>query len=489
MRLGRRDFLKTAGSGIAGAAFCGCALSPKRGLSRSSSRVPNIIVIFSDDQGYGDTSAGLHDRANYTPNLERLARRGITFTDGYAAASMCTPSRATLLSGRYHGRLGIYDVMGDAGMGFPPGEKIMPQYLKELGYATGCFGKWHVGGDIPGYEYNRPLNKGFDRFWGFYGSTHDYWKSEPGSGFNSTGYHGCGHQPIHDQEDIVQKIKYLTYEITDRSLEFIEENKDRPFFLYIPHHCSHVPLQVPKEIYNEYEDLHYGPNATITRAMYEAMDEGIGKILDRLEQLGIADNTLIFFSSDNGGGDVCAQLSWIYRGGKFDLLEGGIRVPLMISWPARLPQNRICGDPVMNIDFLPTMLAAIGAPQDPKFEGLNLLPYLRGQKEIPDRPLFWKMPPGKGDYAVRQGDWKLVYTSRGRGLFNLREDPRELEDLSKAYPARVAQMEELYRQWDLKNIPPVFTAEHRKEFMRMESTDRLDNESWQYSSTFGDESD
>ena len=168
------------------------------------------------------------------------------------------------------------------------------------------------------------------------------------------------------------------------------------------------------------------------------------------------------------------------------MLEGGIRVPLIVSWPKQLPQNKIYGDPVMNIDFLPTMLAAMGTSQDPKLEGLNLLPYLKGQNEMPKRTLFWKMPPSSGDYAVRQEDWKLVYTSRGRGLFNLRKDPQELHDLSQEYPEKVAQLEALYKEWNQKNVPSVFTPEHRKKFMRMESTDPLDNENWQYSSTFGD---
>jgi len=444
-------------------------------------------VFLTDDQGYGDTSAGLHDMAIYTPNIERLAQRGVIFTDGYAAAAMCTPSRATLLSGLYHGRLGMYDVMGDAGIGFPKDTRIMPEYFKALGYSTACFGKWHVGGDLPGYEYNLPLNRGFDRFWGFYGSTHDYWKPEPGSGFNTIGYNNCGHMPIHDQEKVVEKIRYLTYEITDRGLEFIEQNKDQPFLLYLPHHCSHVPLHVPKELHRQYVDLRYGPYATITRAMYEALDEGVGKILNKLDRLGIADNTLIFFTSDNGGGDVCAQLNYIYRGGKFNLLEGGIRAPMIISWPARLPQNRIFKAPAMNIDFLPTMLAAAEAPVIPQLEGMNLLPYLRGVQEIRERALFWKLPPEQGDYAVRQGDWKLVYTTVGRGLFNLKDDPQELNDLREQYPQKAAELEHLYREWNQKNVPPAFTEAHRKKFMSMDSTDELDNRPWNYSSTFGDE--
>lgn len=480
--MNRRDFLKSA---IAG----GTVLALPSWLKAAEKPVqkPNIIVILADDQGYGDSSANPHDAAIYTPNLERLAKQGITFTDGYASACMCSPSRATLLSGRSHGRLGIYDVSGDAGMGFPRDEKIMPQYFKEMGYATACFGKWHVGGDIPGYEYNQPLNKGFDKFWGFYGSTHDYWKSEIGSGFNTTGYQNCGHQPIYNQDEIVEKIKYLTYEITDRSLEFIDNNKDRPFLLYIPHHAYHVPLQVPKELHKEYEDLRYGYNATLTRAMMESLDKSVGDILERLEKHGIAENTLIFYTSDNGGGDVCSMLGWIYRGGKFNLLEAGIRVPTIISWPNELPQNKVFCDPITNMDFLPTMIAAAGGKQDSKFEGINLLPFLKGRERMPARPLFWKMPPQNGDYAVRLGDWKLVYTSTGRGLFNLKNDPRELKDLREEYPQKALELEGLYQEWNKQNVPQIFTPELAKKYLKMQSSDELDNKQWQYSTRFGDE--
>jgi arylsulfatase A-like enzyme len=480
--MNRRDFLKKTGAALA------LTLPLTRSLSaQPAPDKPNVIVILTDDQGYGDSSANQHDMAIYTPNLERLARRGITFTDGYASACMCTPSRASLLSGRHHARLGMYDVSGDAGVGFPKGEKIMPQYFKDMGYATACFGKWHVGGDLPGYGYNRPLNKGFDRFWGFYGSTHDYWKSEPGSGFNSTGYQSCGHMPIHDQDEIVKEIGYLTDEITSRSLEFIDQHKDSPFLLYMPHHAYHVPLQVPKDIHEQYEPLRYGPNATITRAMMESLDNSAGAILERLEKYGIEENTLIFFSSDNGGGDVCAMLGWIYRGGKFYLLEAGIRVPTIISWPAQLPQNKIFRKPVTNMDFLPTMIAAAGGEQDPKFEGVNLIPYLKGEKKMTERPLFWMMPPGNGDYAVRLGDWKLVYTRTGRGLYNLKDDPQELNDLSSKMPAKVQQLEKLYTEWNKNNAEPVFTPELRKKFLRMESDNELDNREWQYSPRFGEE--
>ena len=482
--MNRRKFLKNA---VLGTAALTTVPIAKNISAKTQTDKPNIIVIFTDDQGYGDSGVNPHDAAIYTPNLERLGRKGITFTDGYASACMCTPSRATLLTGRFHGRMGIYDVTGDAGVGFPKNEKIMPQYFKEMGYSTACVGKWHVGGEIPEFSYNRPLNKGFDRFWGFYGSTHDYWKSEPGSGFNTTGYQSCGHQPIHDQDKIVEKNKYLTYEITEKSLQFIDENKDRPFLLYIPHHAYHVPLQVPRNIHREYEDIGYGPNTTLTRAMMETLDQSVGDILDRLEKHDIVGNTLIYYTSDNGGGDVCSMLGWIYRGGKFNLLEGGIRVPTIISWPGELPQNKIFREPITNMDFLPTMIAAANGKQDPKFEGINLLPYLKGQDKMPERPLFWMMPPANGDYAVRLGDWKLVYTSVGRGLFNLKDDPQELNDLSKKYSQKAAEMEKLYKEWNKKNKPSVFTSELHNKFMKMQSDDELDNKQWQYSPAFGQE--
>ncbi|MET0394648.1 MAG: sulfatase-like hydrolase/transferase [Chitinophagaceae bacterium] len=407
---------------------------------------PNVIIIYSDDQGYGDVSFNEHNAPISTPNIDRLAREGITFTAGYVCAATCAPSRAGLMAGRYPERLGIYTV-DDPFQEMPVTEKIAPQFFKENGYATGMVGKWHLGGEI--FKDRFPTRRGFDRFYGWLNSTHDYWKANTG---RSDTYGPDGYAPLYDQETPVEQMdQYLTRQITTKALDFIDQHKDKPFFLYFPHHCAHVPLQVPKETYDKYKALGLGENTITTRAMYDELDKSVGQILDRLEQYNIRNNTLIIFQSDNGGGEPEAQLNWIYRGGKFTLLEGGIRVPAVISWPAALPQNKVYGDPVVNIDFLPTVLAAAGIKPDKEFEGINLMPYLTGQKkEPPHETLFWRAT--KDYFAVREGDWKLVFTANGQGLYNLKDDPAELNDMREKFPDKALALKKKYDEWDKKNI-------------------------------------
>ena len=487
----RREFIRQLAVSGACMALPGWVLASVKNAIESHKpkrKPPNIILILADDQGYADASFNAHDTPIYTPNLERLAKRGVMFTDGYACASMCLPSRAGILTSRFPARMGIYDVGPDAMVGFPKDEKIAPQYFKELGYNTACIGKWHLGGDVDEFRYNYPLNKGFDRFWGFLDSTHDYWKANTGSGVNSGGYTSCGNNPIYDQEDPVKNIRYMTYEITDKSLEFIDENKTQPFFLYIAHHCPHPPLQVPKEIHDNYVHYDAGLHTTLTRGMYEAMDEGIGKILDKLKTLELTENTFIIYSSDNGGGEGSGQLNGKFRGGKFTFLEGGIRVPTVMSWPGVIPQNKIYGYPICNIDFLPTMLSAAGQGLDPKFEGVNLLPFLtRKNKNQPHDYLCWTLPEGKQNYAIREGNWKLVYTQVGFGLFNLTEDPGERHDMQAQYPDIVKRLQSHWDQWNRKNIPHRWTEEqYQKYWAKKQAANPEDRGSFQYSPFFGD---
>jgi arylsulfatase A-like enzyme len=491
--LSRRDFCQHASVGFIAAAMCGHfekltqAENSFAGNYSTSNHRPKVILILSDDQGYGDISANSHNAAIATPNIDRIAREGVLFTQGYACAAMCTPSRVGMLSGRHPARLGVYDVSGDSMVSFPREEKIAPQYFKELGYATAAIGKWHVGGELDEFKYNHPLNRGFDRFWGFMGATHDYWKADVGSGADTNGrYIECGYNPIFDQHTPVQSMDYLTREISKQGIDFIEANKDRPFFLYLTHHCAHVPLQVPRETYQKYKALGYGDNATTTRAMYDVLDGEIGKLLNKLDELKLTDNTLIIYSSDNGGGEPCSQLNWILRGGKFTLLEGGIRVPMLMRWPGKIPANKIVDFPVSNLDFLPTMAAACGQKPDRKFEGTNLLPFLMEPKEVsPHDALFWKLPPHTGEYAIRYGDWKLVYTSMGRGLFNLRDDISEMKDMRNAHPELVQKLERMYREWDRQNRPSAFTPEIAKTLKRNPSKASADHK-YQYSSKCGD---
>jgi arylsulfatase A-like enzyme len=326
-----------------------------------------------------------------------------------------------------------------------------------------------------------PTRRGFDRFYGWLDSTHDYWKANTGRSHT----HGpCGYAPLWDQETPVDSMDaYLTRELTEKALNFIDRHKDEPFFLYIAHHCSHVPLQVPGETHEKYSPLGSGENTITTRAMYEELDNSIGAVLDRLEQYGLRNNTIIIYQSDNGGGEPEAQLNWIYRGGKFTLLEGGIRVPTLISWPAGLPVNKTYGHPVINIDFLPTLLAAAGIETEKNFDGINLMPYLKGErKDVPHQELYWTT--GRG-FAIRDGDWKLVFTSNGQGLYNLKDDPRELVDMRNELPDKAMQLKEKYDAWNKKNTV-VKPSEAEREYVnsvRSHADESLKN--WSYSPKFG----
>lgn len=442
---------------------------------------PNVVIILADDQGFGDIGFQPHDAFIRTPNIERLAQRGIYFTQGYASSEMCTPSRAGLLSGRYPGALGMYDV-GDALIGFPPGQKIMPQYFKELGYATGIVGKWHLGGELE--DFNYPLNKGFDRFWGFVDSTHDYWKADTGS---SLIYGSRAYSPIYDQRTPVPKIDYLTRDITKEATAFIRDNKDHPFFLYVAYNAAHVPLQAPKEVFDRYANTPYGDKAKTTRAMMEVLDDGVGKILDTLKELKLDDKTIVIYSSDNGGGEPDSQINGDLRGGKFTFWEGGIRVPTVVSWPGKLPGNKVYTDPIVNLDFLPTLMAAVGGTPEKDIDGVNLLPYLRGEKDgKPHDVLHWSLATARKDFAIRDGDWKLVRTGGGCGLYNLKDDPRELHDLSKEKPKIAEKLWQEHLQWIPQNRPTLSTPEEKARAKAKAAAEpKKSSDSYNYSSTFG----
>lgn len=442
---------------------------------------PNIIIVYSDDQGYGDVQSNEHNAPIYTPNIDRIAKEGIICTQGYVCAPTCAPSRAGLMSGIYPQRMGIYTV-DNPFQTLPLDRKIAPEFFKEIGYETALIGKWHLGGEF--FLKKRPDNRGFDRFYGWLDSTHDYWKANTGRSHK----HGAGgYAPIYDQDTPINELpEYLTRTLTDKAIDFIDENKDKPFFLYLAHHCSHVPLHVPKESYDRFSPLELGDNTITTRAMYYELDEGVGRILDFLEKHGIRENTIIVFQSDNGGGEPEAQLNYIYRGGKFTLTEGGIRVPTLISWPAKLPQNVIYGYPIINLDILPTLLSAVELKPETDLEGVNLLPFLTGKvSSPPHQDLFWQI--SSSDFAIRSGDWKLVYTSNGVGLFNLKSDPQEICDLRSVYPEIVESLLQKHHAWNRNNITIKPSSKVRRYVEREMESASEDLKGWRYSNKFGAE--
>ncbi|MBC7354324.1 MAG: sulfatase-like hydrolase/transferase, partial [Thermogutta sp.] len=297
-----------------------------------SAALPNILVIVADDLGPGNVRCYDPQAKVPTPNIDRLAAGGLRMTQGYSADPMCWPSRGAILTGRYPQRWGNSPVI-------PRTEKMMPQYLKAKGYYSMAVGKWHQGF---GRE-NHPMTWGFDEFFGFQGGWHDYFRADVGPvRLGKQQGEVVGKNPILRNYDPVQEIKYLTFELSDQAVAFLERNRDRPFLLYLAYNARHVPTQAPEDYVARFKDARY--------AVVAALDDAIGQVLDALDRLDLAQNTLVIFVGDNGGPE------WGtggLRGCKGQVYEGGIRIPFLVRWPDRLPAGRTYDQPVMHIDLVP----------------------------------------------------------------------------------------------------------------------------------------
>lgn len=436
--MNRRAFLRFAAAGVA-------AHTLGRWAAAASARRPNIVVILTDDQGYADISFNPHHpKEVLTPHMDALAREGVFFTQGYISGSVCSPTRAGLMLGRYQQRVGVYTA-GDGGRGFDPKTPIFPSFLPGE-YVSGAFGKWHLGldEDYPELKWHA-LNRGFDECYKFMGrGAHDYYKLKGASGVDDTG-------PIYRNKKRIDDEGYLTTRLTDEACSFINEHKDRPFFLYLAYNAVHSPQQAPKadiERYREqFGDISDG--RAILMAMLYHLDLGVGAVVKKLKDEGVWDNTLLFFFTDNGGAKVMEANNAPLRGWKGSTWEGGIRTPFVVSWPARFKGGRLLDTPVISLDVLPTVLDGIGVsgPTTTPFDGKSLLPVLEGRAKTLPRNLFFSNGGGDGEWAVRAGDWKLVAVREERELFNLAKDPSEEKDVKGQYPAKVAELTELYDAW------------------------------------------
>jgi arylsulfatase A-like enzyme len=392
---------------------------------------PNIVVMVADDLGYADVSFNpQHPREITTPNLDALAKESVICRQGYVTGNVCSPTRTGLMTGRYQQRLGLY-TGGEAGSGVPMSEKLFPQFLKAGGYASMQIGKWHLGPDL---EWS-PAHRGFDEVFGFLGrGAHDYFKlSDP-------------QDPIYRGVTPVKLEGYLTDHLGNEAVDFIERRKAGPFFLYIAFNAVHAPLQAPEE---EIARFNTGDkNRDTLLAMGKRMDDAIGKVVGKLKQEKLWENTLLFFTSDNGGPLAQGANNTPLRGGKHSDYEGGVRVPFLVCWPAELKPGESQAV-VSSLDMLPTALAAAGIAKlvDQKLDGVNLLPLLRGETQGANRSLFWCSGSEEGWWAVRHGDWKLV-SERGKvELFNLSADVSEKKDLSLAMPEKVVELTKLHETW------------------------------------------
>jgi arylsulfatase A-like enzyme len=413
---------------------------------------PNIIVIVADDLGYADVLFNpRHPKEISTPHLDSLAEQSVICRQGYVSGHVCSPTRAGLMTGRYQQRLGLY-TGGEAGSGLPMSEKIFPQYLKPAGYATGQFGKWHLGPD-PAWS---PALRGFDEVFGFLGrGAHDYFKLDDPE------------DPIYRGTDVVHEKGYLTDRLGEETCAFITRHKAVPFFAYVAFNAVHAPLQAPDDEIAKFNTGNKDRDTLL--AMGKRLDDAIGKITATLKQQSVWENTLLFFISDNGGPLAQSADNTPLRGGKHTDYEGGIRVPFLVCWPAQLKPGEYLS-PVISLDILPTALAAAGFGEPKTFDGQNILPLLRGETTPQPRDLFWCSGSDEGWWAVRSGDWKLVGEKANLSLFDLAKDVSESTNLAAQMPDKVIELTELHDVWLADMAKPVKAGEKRYDMAAKEGT-------------------
>jgi len=407
---------------------------------------PNIVIILSDDQGNSDAGYQRSPSTISTPAIDQLASEGIVFTDGYASAYVCAPTRAGLLTGRYQQRFGFYKA-SDSRQGMPLDEITIADILKKEGYRTGVFGKWHLGLT----DAYHPLSRGFDEFYGFLGhGAHDYFDLTCKE--NADDFHQC----IYRNREIINDTGYLTDNLAREACSFITSNanEEQPFFLYLPFNAVHWPLQAPEEDINKFNSG--DPQRDIQLAMIYRMDVAVGGVIKTLKSAGIYENTIIFFFSDNGGAARVKANNLPLRDFKQSVYEGGLRVPFIMSWPSNI-QHSIHDEPVISLDIMPTICAIldIDLPADRIYDGKNMMPVIEGElKEPLHEALFWDGDQNR--WAVRQGDWKLVSPKKGiLELYNLQEDMEEKIDVLQSYPDVADAMKNKYLEWRGKMATPM----------------------------------
>jgi arylsulfatase A-like enzyme len=450
---------------LAAAALLLAIVSLARRGADSQGHRPNVLLIVSDDLGYADIGAyGCRDIP--TPNIDRIARAGIRFTDAYVTGPYCSPTRAGLMTGRYPQRFGYeFNPDGSPDYGLPLTETTMADRLRAAGYRTALFGKWHLGSA----DRLHPMRRGFEEFYGFLGADHSYLDVD---------YMDVGTDlpdPLLDGLTPASSVTYLTDALGDRAVRYIKEHASEPFFLYLAFNAAHVPLEAPERYLARFAGI-ADPRRRTYAAMVSAMDDAIGRTLTALRDQKLEERTLVIFLNDNGGPTmptttVNGSSNFPLRGSKRQTWEGGIRVAFAMSWKGHLEAGRVERRPVIQLDILPTVLAAAGAPTTgSELDGVDLLPFLTGAaKDAPHEALYWRLG---GMMAIRKGDWKLVKTREGplvdvdpealhdltgAGLYNLAEDIGETRDLATERPDKVEELGDLWQRWNRRLARPLWT--------------------------------
>ena len=425
-----------------------------RGVCGENRGVPNIVLILADDLGWAELQC-YGNTFNETPNLDRLAARGMRFTQAYAAAPVCSPFRVSLMSGQWPARVGITDYLRPKDpKHLPTSHVTLAEALKGAGYATGMMGKWHLTGYANAGAVEVPPGKhGFD----------EVLVSENRGIGGGSYFH-----PYHFNREIRRRLpepEYLTDRLNLEAVEFIERHKDEPFFLYKSHYAVHTRLNGKPELVAKYENkpgagkgFRAKKNNPHLAAQLETIDEGVGMIVAKLEELDLAKNTVIIFMSDNGGESGVTSNAPL-RAGKSTLYEGGIREPLIVCWPGKVSPGKVCDVPVCSVDFYPTLceMASVRPAAEQHLDGLSFAPLLRGRQTELDRDaLYWHYPiarphflGGRSGGAVRRGDWKLIefYDKGEVELYNVVRDIGEKHNLAAEQPDEVARLRKMLADW------------------------------------------
>lgn len=439
----RRDLLRNAAAGT-----IALASGARNLLGQANAKPPNIIFIMADDLGYADVSCyGRPDL--HTPNIDRIAATGVRFLQAYANSAVCSATRTALITGRYQYRLRVgleEPLAGNPEVGLPPGHPTLPSLLKYAGYGTTLIGKWHLG-VLPKFG---PLKSGYDHFYGFRGGALDYYM-----------HTGTDHRDdLWDDDVAVDQMGYLTDLLGSRAADVVNgyARAAQPFFISLHFNAPHWPWEAPGDQaessrlrYGDLNDFDGGTQRTYQR-MIEEMDAQIGRVLDTLEARGLAENTMIIFTSDNGGERFAD--TWPFTGRKTELLEGGLRIPAIVSWPARIPQGRTTDQVAVTMDWLPTLLAAAGTAPDAAFpsDGMNLLPQLTQNAADVPRKLFWRYK-ANAQRAARDGDFKYLKILENTFLFNVVEDPMERANLKQRRRDVYAKLVAEWNEWNASMLP------------------------------------
>ncbi len=410
------------------------------GVSAQAAEMPNVVIFYADDLGWGELGCQGNPQIP-TPNIDSIAQNGVRFTQGYVAATYCSPSRAGLMTGKYPTRFGHeYNSVASPKTGLSLKETTIADRLKGQGYATVCIGKWHLGAGMN----HRPAKRGFEQFYGTLGNT---------PFFHPTQFVDSRVSP--EVQPVADDNFYTTDAYADRAVEWLEENKSKPKFLYLPFNAQHAPLEAPAKYLDRFPNI-TAPKRKLFAAMLSGMDDAIGRVLGKVRDLGQEENTLVFFIADNGGPtqSTTSQNGGL-RGFKATTFEGGPRVPFLAQWKGQIPAGTVYDHPVINLDVLPTALTAAGGTVDPgwKLDGVDLLPYVTGANQArPHETQFWRFSP---QWAVRHGDMKLVVANGGSGkpeLYDLAADRAESNDLAAAQPETVKKLQTLYDGWNAEQV-------------------------------------